>query len=201
MIKPRYEEDITPDIERKIKKATMIKGQYDDERVILFLHRHGIVFAGHVVILMTLILIPIAVFVIGPELVPKFFEPPYGELLLFLTVIYIMFVWLYFFVSWVDYYLDAWVVTNRRIINIEQIGLFKRIVSVQSLGNVQDTTSEVVGILRSLLNFGNVEVQTAAEQQRFKFEDVPEPDRVKEIITKLSQEYKQNHRQEAGPGK
>lgn len=180
-------------IEDSIKQSVHIKDQYPDEEILLYLHRHWIIFAGHLVVLGVLILIPIVIFVIGPSLLPIAFEPPWSGLILLVALLYIMFVWLYFFVAWVDYYLDSWIVTNRRVLNIEQIGLFRRVISVQSLGNVQDVTSEKIGALRTFLDFGNVEVQTAGEAPRFLFEDVKDPDRVRNIILKASQDYKKRH--------
>lgn len=197
MNKQKQQKEITPELDQKIKKTVQIKDQYPDEKVILFLHRHAIVFVGHIVVVLVLLLIPMVAFLIGPEIVPFLFDIPYSNILLLVVVIYLMFVWLYFFTAWVDYYLDAWVVTNRRIINIEQKGLFRRVISVQSLGNVQDTTSEIYGPMRTFMNFGNVEVQTAGEAPRFMFEDVPDPEHIKEVITKASQDYKQKYRHES----
>ena len=96
-----------------------------------------------------------------------------------------MFVWVYFFIGWVDYYLDAWIVTNDRIINIEQNGLFNRVISEQRLYRVQDVTAEVGGIIKTFFNFGTVFIQTAGEVGRFNFEEIPEPYLVKKIILEL----------------
>ena len=72
-----------------------------------------------------------------------------------------MFLWLYGFLLWIDYWLDVWIVTDERVINIEQKGLFSRSVSELHFYNVQDVTTSVRGVIPTLLNYGDVEVQTA----------------------------------------
>ena len=106
---------------------------------------------------------------------------------------YYLFIWLFFFHAFVDYYLDIWIVTDRRIVNIEQKGLFAREVSEQKLFRIQDVTSELKGIIPTFLNFGTVYIQTAAEEPRFVFKQIPDPGRVAQTIIKLVEENKRFH--------
>lgn len=114
-------------------------------------------------------------------------------LLVILTSIYYLYIWLFFFHSFVDYYLDIWVVTNRRVINIEQKGLFSRVVSEQKLYRVQDITSEVHGIMSTMFHYGDIHVQTAGEEPRFVFKQVPHPYDVRKVILNLVEKYKREH--------
>jgi len=52
---------------------------------------------------------------------------------------------------------------------------------------VQDATSEVKGKVATVLNFGNVYVQTAGEEKRFVFEEIPAPRQVASKIIELHQ--------------
>jgi hypothetical protein len=98
-----------------------------------------------------------------------------------------MFFWLILFIVWIDYYLDVWIVTNKRIINIEQLGLFRREISELDHVKIQDVTSEVKGLIPTLFNYGYIYVQTAGEKERFVFKQVPDPVRVRNIIMELQQ--------------
>ncbi len=93
-----------------------------------------------------------------------------------------------------DYWLDVWIVTNERIINSEQHGLFNRIVSEVHLKQIQDITSEQIGLLGTFLTFGNVYIQTAASRERFLFKNIDNPDTIKikigELITICKHEHK-----------
>lgn len=157
-------------------------GQHEGERIILVLRRHPIVFFFTLVCFAVLALVPM-----GARLaIPSDFLPAPGGLvegfLIILGTTYYLCLWLGFTYAWVDYYLDLWIVTNDRIINIEQAGLFNRVISEQGIVRVQDVTSEVRGLLPTFLNYGHVYVQTAGERARFIFEQVPQPDLVKKVI-------------------
>jgi uncharacterized membrane protein YdbT with pleckstrin-like domain len=99
-----------------------------------------------------------------------------------------------------DYYLDTWIVTNERIINIEQKGLFSRIVSELHLNQVQDVTSETHGIVATFLSYGDVHIQTAGARERFNFKQIDNPEKIKQIITKLVQDDKRRHGDASGGG-
>lgn len=100
--------------------------------------------------------------------------------------------WVYMALIWIDYYLDAWIITSERIVNIEQKGLFVRHVSELKLQNIQDVTTEVEGLIPTVLNYGEVHIQTAAEQTRFLFRNVPDPYAIKGEIMRLQKEAKRH---------
>ncbi|PJA47469.1 hypothetical protein CO172_01260 [Candidatus Uhrbacteria bacterium CG_4_9_14_3_um_filter_36_7] len=161
------------------------------EKTIFFLHRHWHVVLQIFLAILLLYLIPaiILFFFWSSTIAPLTSHPFLGPLLFLVASAYICGVWLLAFVEFVDYYLDVWIVTNKRILNIEQLGLFHRTASELPLNVVQDVTSEVKGILPTLFDFGTVYIQTAGETRRFVFKEVPHPEKVKEqIIATLEQE-------------
>ena len=111
-----------------------------------------------------------------------------------LTSVYYLFVWIFAFFSFVDYYLDVWIITDKRIIDIEQQGYFSRVISEHRLYQVQDASSEVKGVFATVLKFGTLYVQTAGTKQRFVFEEIPDPDGVRNLIIKLSEKDKKRER-------
>lgn len=110
--------------------------------------------------------------------------------------LYYMFVWVFFFRSWLDYYLDVWFVTNERIVSIEQKGLFSRTIAEQKLYRIQDVFAEVHGIIPTFLDFGNVTIQTAGTNEYFIFKEIPRPHQVARNIAKLAEWDKKAHRSE-----
>jgi membrane protein YdbS with pleckstrin-like domain len=160
-------------------------GQQEDESILLIIHRHWfnilIQFLGIIFIL--LVLLASSLLLIGFSIdVTAFID---GQLLAFLFNTVILFLWIFGFFVWIDVWFDVWIITNRRVINIEQRGLFVREISELEMAKVQDVTSEVIGILPSVLNFGNVYIQTAGEQEHFEFHQVPDPSGVKDMITTI----------------
>jgi len=99
--------------------------------------------------------------------------------------------WMHFFASWSDHWLDTWIITDRRFIDIEQKGFFVREVSSFPLDRIQDVTYTVAGIIPTWLHFGDVRIQTASISEDFIMRQVPFPQDVKEhLLTVLDAKRK-----------
>lgn len=78
--------------------------------------------------------------------------------------------------SWTRYFLDLWVITDRRIIVIDQISFFNRRVSNFRLERLQDIKVTVTGLIPTLLNYGTIRAQTAsASENNFESFGLPDP--------------------------
>ncbi len=103
---------------------------------------------------------------------------------------YYLFLWVFFVFTFIDYYLDVWIITSERIIDIEQRGFFSRVISEHKLSKIQDVTSEVHAFLPTILQYGTCFVQTAGTVQRFTFEQVSHPDKIRNLIIGLAEKKK-----------
>ena len=162
------------------------QGQRENEEVLRIIHRHWFnIFLQYIGIGCTALLVIIIFSVLPkvtslpPDALPSVFSS-------FLLNTFLLFIWLYVFLIWVDYYFDVWIITNERIVNIEQKGLFNREVSELRFSRIQDVTSVVDGFVPTILNFGDVYVQTAAEEERFVFRQIPDPYTIKDMVMQLS---------------
>lgn len=104
-------------------------------------------------------------------------------LLIFGFSAWFLLLWIVFFVLWTNYYLDVLVVTNMRVIDIEQHGLFARDLVEVPFANIQDVKTEVLGVIPSLLNFGTLYIQTAGESKEVVIPHLPNADKVRHIIS------------------
>lgn len=87
------------------------------------------------------------------------------------------------FTIWTHYYLDLWIVTDRRIILVDQIRFFSRNVSVFRLERMQDIEYTIKGIIPTLLNFGSLKAQTAgAHESNFNSTGLPDPRQLQATI-------------------
>jgi uncharacterized membrane protein YdbT with pleckstrin-like domain len=101
----------------------------------------------------------------------------------FLTTAWLLIVWIMLFTIWTDYYLDLWVITDRRLIDVDQIGLFHRKVSTLRIERVQDATVRIPSFLATILGYGNVLVHTASGVKNIShMEGIPNPTAVQKII-------------------
>ncbi len=107
--------------------------------------------------------------------------------------LFLLYWWMTMFYVITMYLLDMWMITDHRIIDSQQHGFFSRTVSEASLARIEDVSVIVRGLIPTMLNYGNVEVQTAGAEDRFVFRQIPDPQKVKDIIMKLSSEYLHTH--------
>ena len=161
-----------------------------NEKIVLLLRRHWHAIVRYFLVFILEAVLPIIVFIVFLNFTEYVWEKdsPIVVMIFLGASVYYLFIWLFFFHNWIDYYLDVWVVTDQRIINIEQKGLFSRTISELNIERIQDVTSEVEGKLATLLKFGDVHIQTAAEEKRFIFSEIPEPRDVARKITELHRE-------------
>ncbi len=90
---------------------------------------------------------------------------------------------------WTHYYLDLWIITDRRIIVIDQIHFFNRKVSSFRLERLQDIKVAVNGVLATFLNYGTIRAQTAsAAESNFMTGGLPEPRELQSLIQKATDE-------------
>lgn len=107
-----------------------------------------------------------------------------GTVSLFLALypLWLLMLWISFFLFWTDFYLDVLIITNQRIMDIEQHGLFHREISEFRLENLQDITTDISGMVATFFDFGDVHVQTASENRKFIINDAAHPEQVKRLI-------------------
>ncbi len=171
-----------------------IPNKRPDEKVVLFLRRQWFAWAFIVVAAVFMLAVPAVIAAFFWDRVDVWLaHPTLGPAIVVLASMYVLSVWLLSFLEFTDYYLDTWVITTHRVINIEQKGLFNRVASELHLAAVQDVTSDVKGMVHTFFDYGHVLVQTAAEHTQFVFKDIDHPEKVKEVIIKLVEEDKKRH--------
>lgn len=89
------------------------------------------------------------------------------------------------FMIWTNYFLDLWVITDRRIIVIDQMTFFNRKVSSFRLERLQDIKFSISGLIATFLNFGTIRAQTASmAESNFQTHDLPDPQGLQSTIQK-----------------
>lgn len=108
----------------------------------------------------------------------------YRALIWFLYATWMLAIWMGFGIYFTNYYLDVLFVTNRRIIDVEQFGLFSRDIAELHLDNIEDIRVETKGLIPSLFKYGDLHLQTAGDNREFHMKNVCEPYKVQETISK-----------------
>jgi len=122
---------------------------------------------------------------ISPGVSSSAILPSFGHLGRILTGIWLLFVWMGAFSTFMKFQLTCWVVTNTRIVDIRQHGFFSREVSSFLLIRVQDITTEIHGVLPTLVGFGHLHVETAGNDESFSMTGVAHPQQLRDLILGL----------------
>jgi hypothetical protein len=169
-------------------------GQHSGEIIITIIRRHWFNISEQYFIIIGVLFLMFA----SLQLLPMYFStsnelPVFFFIESFLAII----IWLYAFIIWIDFYFDVWIITNERIVNIEQKALFIRTTSELKFDKIQDISIEIVGLIPTILNFGDVHVQTAGNTERFLFHKVPDPQKIKSLIMNMQTMTINKHEAEA----
>ncbi len=165
--------------------STLFPGQEPNEKIIKLMRRHWWILFKTIFLYFILILLP---FVLKGIIInyTVLFESEVVSVVfgLFLSLYYFFIITL-FFRAWLDYYLDIWIITSERVVNVEQKNLFSRRIASFRLYRIQDVTADVKGILPTFFHYGNVHIQTAGAKQEFIFKQISDPYTVTKILIKL----------------
>lgn len=141
------------------KHKQQFEGQLEGEEVLLVFRRHPVVMRKGIIILMVLLLLgAIAGSITSSstvevgEFLGAFFKPLGVTFLIGMVILF------YFWIGW---YFTLTIVTNKRLLQIHQEGIFKRrSVNDIDLNRILSINYEQRGMLETLLGFGTIIVQT-----------------------------------------
>lgn len=170
------------------------------EKVVLNVRRHPITFVRTILVFLLLLIIPLAVRWLAVGLIPDLFAEN-GSVLLIVTLatsVYYLGIIIFFYSSFTSFYLDVLIITNDRLLDVDQHGLFARTVSEMNLAQVQDITTEIKGFLPTFFNYGNIIIQNAGAVTKFHLHNVRNPNKLREIILQLVGEDRKREAQEYG---
>lgn len=157
-----------------------------DEKLIMIIRKHKIYYLKHALVLLFLFILPILLYLFLAFNLEDLFNPIIDTLFIIISSVYYLAILFFSLISWMNYYLDVWLVTNERIIEYEQKSPFHRETGELMLESIEDVSVRVEGIIPSIIKSGNVYVQTAGQAERFVFVDAPKPEDIKETIIRLT---------------
>lgn len=160
--------------------------EFADDEILIFSHRHLMVFLGPLIITILLTIFPL---VFGIILGSYSAESPLSAdvkimIIVFMSVYYLI-LSSYLFIEWITYYYDILIVTENTIVDIRQNNVFNREISHLHLRQIEDISSEVKGFFPTLFNYGDIIIQTAGAQERSIIQSIPNPQKVAAMILQL----------------
>jgi hypothetical protein len=166
-------------------KDIRFETQEETEEVILFLRQHIILLLPWFFVGGLMALAPTVVFPFALRFLKLPIAIPFGYIVVG-TVFWYLLTFGFVLMKFIHWFFNIFIVTNERIIDIDFINLLYKEFSEARLERVQDISYRTTGVLATMVNYGNVMIQTAGEQPNFVFESVPHPDAVVEVISDLA---------------
>lgn len=126
-------------------------GQKENEKVILVVRQHPWVFfyTGLIILLIVVIYLILFLFTKSSWLVS------WGTLIIIVAIIYLI------IRAWFVWWNKVYILTNDRIIAVDQSGWFARTVSEANLENILFINHEVKGPIKTVFNFGDVHIRAS----------------------------------------
>lgn len=135
---------------KKGETVRYFKEQFDDEEVLLVFRKHPVVMRKGLIYASIALLLGTIPSLIKPEFSWFFMGLGAGFLLSIIV----------FFPSWVSWYYSVYIVTDQRLIQITQKGMFHRSMVGLGLNQIQMVNYEVGGFEETVLGFGTIMIQT-----------------------------------------
>lgn len=116
-----------------------------------------------------------------------------SPLLTWLTALWVGMIGIqYVFVQWLNNELDILIVTNKRIIEYDQVKFLNRKISQASIDQVQEVKASTSGIIGNILRYGDMIIKTAGEASDFQLTSIPKALETSRVIHTLIDEYRHN---------
>lgn len=160
-----------------------------DENVLLTLRKHWIIFAEEAAAAIVIGIVPL-MFLGGLSAAPYGFSADLSFLRV-LGALWLLVSWMALFLIWTAYYLDIWLITDRHIYTIEQVGLFDRKVRTVSLERVEEINVRTEGFLATFFGYGTIEILTAsAAEENAVFRGLPNPQMARSLLLDQIEHFK-----------
>ena len=159
-----------------------------NEQVFLLLRRHPITNFTWLFLVVVMLFAPAALaFFPILSFMPDRFQ--------FIAIVFWYLVTVAFFLEeFLMWFFNVNIITNERVVDVNFSNLVYRETPEADLDQIQDITVRVGSVIRTVVGYGDVLVQTASETQRIVFEAVPDPDRVAKILRDLREEEENRKR-------
>lgn len=164
------------------------------EHIVLAVRKHWLVYVGGFIPYLVLAWIPdLAISWLtqassAPWAAAFTYDNPWVR---FIVGVYWLFVWMAAMSDFMRYYLDIWIITNKRIIDVEQEDFFHREVSSLFLDHVEDVEVMQRGFFHTLFGFGTIFVQSAGAAEKTMMPGVPDPKHIRDTLMHQILEFEQ----------
>ncbi len=109
-----------------------------------------------------------------------------------LNIVFWLFFSIFLYIQWLNHELDLYIITNNRIVSVEQISFLNRAVSECNLGQVQEVNSQTKWLFANILHYGTLSIQTAWATATMVMDFAPESMEAARKVLNIVDTYRDN---------
>jgi hypothetical protein len=170
---------------QSLKPHKYFDDQFDDEEVLYLFRKHPIMMRMGLIWSSVALLVGPVVILVLTYLRPN--DPPSMTMFFLSLAGSFVLSGLVFLPSWIEWHFSVYIVTDQRLIQIKQKGLFHRSVVDMGLRQIQMVNYEISGMQETLLGFGTIMMQTLVGD--LVIHEVHHPDKTAKKIQMILRDY------------
>ena len=152
------------------------QGQHKDEEVVLISHQHPFVLLRPAIIAVVFLWIPFLAYILLPA----------GQPLFIIIFVCLLLALSQLLRGWHVWYNSLMLLTNERLVLVEQRRMFHREFVECTLVSIQQVSHTVDGMLATLFGYGTISVYTAGSHEPFCIRNIPQPYELQQEIQRVS---------------
>lgn len=166
------------------------KGQQKNEVVLCFCRKHWIALFPHMVIFTMIFIVPFLLLAFTPgETLERIFSPSAYRVLAAVILAVMTYYFHRFFLRCFTYYLQILIITNFRVIQLDQTLFFKHNRDSIDLPEIQDIVIQRRGLFQTVLNYGELTITLSSAHATKVLSRIPNPEYYFRKINKTKREY------------
>jgi len=160
-----------------------------DEKIIIEIRKHFFYFYMNTVGIVIVSIVPLIVYYLFIDLILLSNPGAINIFLVFVYAILLMFLWIVIFITWTNYYMDVWIITDKRVVDFDLKSLFCRDIASVPLDKIVDVKVVISGFLEHMLKIGSIYIQTAGTDKEFEIRGIAEPEHMRTILLDAMNAY------------
>ena len=167
----------------------MTETRPEDEQVLLVVHKHPATLLGEA----ALTLVPgftilwLLILFRGSPLTLA--DASVHAIITLLVPFCFLILWTILAIQWTNYYLDMFIVTDRRILYTSQINFTERTTTQWNIRDVSRASVHFGGLFESFFHYGSITIEGREETMAAKITGIPDPEYVAAVILKQDHRY------------
>ncbi len=166
------------------------KGQQKNEVLVVFCRKHWIVILPHIFLLTLLMAVPFVIFMFRTQYnFAEFISTVAYRTIAVIAIIGITYFSHVCFLKFLNYYLQTFIITNFRVVQLDQTLYFTRNRDSIDLREIQDIEIHQKGIFPTILNYGELIITLSSAHATKHITFTPNPEYYFKKINNTKREY------------